>query len=56
MLARAREYGGLGFGTVYTSAGFLAVIIALVAWLTIRATRTPLRRAGALPLRQVMRE
>jgi uncharacterized membrane-anchored protein len=37
MLAQAREYGGLGFGTVYTSGAFLTVIIALVALLTIRA-------------------
>lgn len=56
MLAQAREYGGLGLGTVYTSAGFLAVIMALVAGLTVCAARTPPRRAGALPFRQVMRE
>lgn len=31
LLAQAREYGGLGFGTVYTSLGFLTVIIGLVA-------------------------
>jgi uncharacterized membrane-anchored protein len=31
LVAQAREYGGLGFGTVYTSLAFLTVIIALVA-------------------------
>jgi uncharacterized membrane-anchored protein len=36
MLSQAREYGGLGFGTVYTSAAFLAVIVALVALVTVR--------------------
>jgi uncharacterized membrane-anchored protein len=44
MLAQAHEYGGLGFGTVYTSGAFLTVIIALVALLTVRAggARRPL--------------
>ena len=37
MLAQAREYGGLGLGTVYTSAAFLTVIVALVALVTLRA-------------------
>lgn len=36
MLSQAREYGGLGFGTVYTSGAFLTVIVALVALLTMR--------------------
>ena len=36
MLAQAREYGGLGFGTVYTSVAFLSVIVALVALLSVR--------------------
>jgi uncharacterized membrane-anchored protein len=31
LLSQAKTYGGLGFGTVYTSLGFLAVIVALVA-------------------------
>jgi uncharacterized membrane-anchored protein len=46
MLAQAREYGGLGFGTVYTSAAFLTVIVALVALVTLRAADNtlPLRR------------
>jgi uncharacterized membrane-anchored protein len=42
MLAQAREYGGLGFGTVYTSAAFLTVIVALVALVTLRVTDNPL--------------
>jgi uncharacterized membrane-anchored protein len=36
MLSQGREYGGLGFGTVYTSGAFLAVIVALVAFVTVR--------------------
>lgn len=38
-LSQARKYGGLGFGTVYTSIAFLAVIAALVTWLTVRLMR-----------------
>jgi uncharacterized membrane-anchored protein len=34
LLAQARDYGGLGLGTVYTSLAFLTVIIALVALTT----------------------
>jgi uncharacterized membrane-anchored protein len=30
LLSQAKTYGGLGFGTVYTSLGFLVVIVALV--------------------------
>jgi uncharacterized membrane-anchored protein len=37
LLAQAREYGGLGFGTVYTSGAFLTVIITLVAIISVRA-------------------
>ncbi|MDR5757134.1 hypothetical protein [Caballeronia sp. LZ035] len=33
-LSQAREYGGMGLGTVYTSIAFLVVIVALVAWLS----------------------
>jgi uncharacterized membrane-anchored protein len=40
LLSQAREYGGLGLGTVYTSAGFLAVIVALVVLITVRASGT----------------
>lgn len=44
LLSQAREYGGAGLGTVYTSLGFLTVIIALVAYCTVR----PLARAPTL--------
>jgi uncharacterized membrane-anchored protein len=43
LLSQAREYGGLGLGTIYTSLAFLAVIIVLVAWLSFedeRASKT----------------
>jgi uncharacterized membrane-anchored protein len=36
LLSQAREYGGLGLGTVYTSLGFLVVIAGLVVILTVR--------------------
>ena len=36
LLSQAREYGGLGFGTVYTSVAFLTVIVALATVLTVR--------------------
>lgn len=35
LLSQSREYGGLGFGSVYTSLGFLTVIVALVAFITL---------------------
>jgi uncharacterized membrane-anchored protein len=34
LLSQSREYGGAGFGTIYTSLAFLAFIIVLVAWVT----------------------
>jgi uncharacterized membrane-anchored protein len=34
LLSQARAYGGLGLGTVYTSVGFLIVIVALVAFIS----------------------
>jgi uncharacterized membrane-anchored protein len=34
LLSQARAYGGLGLGTVYTSIGFLTVIVALVAFIS----------------------
>ncbi|MEW6640995.1 MAG: hypothetical protein AB1586_10860 [Pseudomonadota bacterium] len=37
LLSQARDYGGLGLGTVYTSLGFLVVIVALVAIVSIGA-------------------
>lgn len=36
LLSQAHEYGGLGLGTVSTSVLFLAVIVALVAYVTVR--------------------
>jgi uncharacterized membrane-anchored protein len=39
LLSQSREYGGLGLGTIYTSLGFLTVIIALVAWLSLEGDR-----------------
>jgi uncharacterized membrane-anchored protein len=42
LLSQAREYGGAGLGTVITSLGFLTVIVALVAYCTVRpVTRNP---------------
>jgi uncharacterized membrane-anchored protein len=46
LLSQAREYGGLGFGTIYTSLGFLTVIIALVAFITVQDRRGPRLAAG----------
>lgn len=36
LLSQSREYGGAGFGTIYTSLAFLIVIVALVACCTVR--------------------
>ncbi|WP_430641517.1 COG4705 family protein [Bradyrhizobium embrapense] len=49
LLSQAREYGGLGFGTIYTSLAFLTVIVALVAWLSFEgdAGRRPEASPGA---------
>jgi uncharacterized membrane-anchored protein len=41
LLSQARAYGGLGFGTVTTSIAFLAVIIALVTFISFDARRLP---------------
>jgi uncharacterized membrane-anchored protein len=41
LLSQARAYGGLGLGTVYTSVGFLTVIVALVAFISFEAPRAP---------------
>jgi uncharacterized membrane-anchored protein len=35
LLSQAKTYGGLGFGTVYTSLAFLALIVVLVVLLSI---------------------
>jgi uncharacterized membrane-anchored protein len=37
LLSQAKTYGGLGFGTVYTSLAFLALIVVLVALVSIAA-------------------
>jgi uncharacterized membrane-anchored protein len=42
LLSQSREYGGLGFGTVSTSIAFLTVIIALVAFLSLKQPVTPI--------------
>jgi uncharacterized membrane-anchored protein len=36
LLSQARDYGGLGLGTIYTSLGFLTVIIGLVAFVSVQ--------------------
>ena len=41
LLSQARDYGGMGLGTVTTSLGFLAVIVGLVAYLGVEARREP---------------
>jgi uncharacterized membrane-anchored protein len=40
LLAQSREYGGVGLGTIYTSLGFLTVIIVLVSWVTFEGKET----------------
>ena len=35
LLSQSREYGGLGFGSIYTSIGFLTLIVVLVAFLSL---------------------
>jgi uncharacterized membrane-anchored protein len=50
LLSQARTYGGLGLGTVYTSIGFLTVIVALVAFISFDARRAQQpQRAGRTP-------
>ena len=40
LLSQSRTYGGVGLGTIYTSIGFLTVIVALVAWVSFEGERT----------------
>jgi uncharacterized membrane-anchored protein len=40
LLSQSRNYGGVGLGTIYTSIGFLTVIVALVAWASFEGERT----------------
>jgi uncharacterized membrane-anchored protein len=44
LLSQARDYGGFGLGTTYTSLGFLTVIIGLVAFVSVqdRDTTSPI--------------
>ncbi|HYL23177.1 MAG TPA: hypothetical protein VEV21_02165 [Burkholderiales bacterium] len=44
LLSQARTYGGLGFGTAVTSALFLAVIVALVTYMSRAEAAVPTRR------------
>ena len=44
LLSQPTEYGGLGLGTIFTSVGFLAAIVVLVAAMSVR------RRSGPAPL------
>ena len=44
LLSQSREHGGTGLGTVYTSLGFLTVIVVLVAYCTLRGGAHPARR------------
>jgi uncharacterized membrane-anchored protein len=46
LLSQARAYGGLGLGTVYTSIGFLTVIVVLVAFLSLGAQRAQPRESA----------
>jgi uncharacterized membrane-anchored protein len=47
LLSQAKTYGGLGFGTIYTSLGFLAVIVALVAVASFSSQSPSLETRGA---------
>ena len=46
LLSQARAYGGLGLGTIYTSIGFLIVIVVLVAFLSLNAQRAQPRESA----------
>jgi uncharacterized membrane-anchored protein len=46
LLSQARAYGGLGLGTVYTSIGFLTVIVVLVAFISFEAPRAQPRESA----------
>jgi uncharacterized membrane-anchored protein len=49
LMSQARGYGGLGFGTSYTSLGFLAVIVALVIYVSLGENRVRRRREEGDP-------
>ena len=38
-MSQPPEYGGMGLGTIVTSAGFLAVILSVVVMMTVRRGR-----------------
>jgi uncharacterized membrane-anchored protein len=40
LLSQAHDYGGMGLGTIYTSLGFLTIIMALVAFVSVRDRHT----------------
>jgi len=46
LLSQSRSYGGLGVGTIATSAAFLIVILALVTWVSVTGFDRP-RTAGS---------
>jgi uncharacterized membrane-anchored protein len=50
-MSQPRTYGGMGFGTIYTSALFLAIIVALVAYVTYldHTSQARRRRGGSHP-------
>lgn len=47
LLSQARDYGGIGLGTIQTSIVFLTVIVGLVVWVTFEDDGA--RRAGRAP-------
>jgi uncharacterized membrane-anchored protein len=49
LLSQARTYGGLGLGTVHTSLAFLAVIVALVAYISFDESPAQKREAANGP-------
>ncbi|WP_238289008.1 hypothetical protein [Caballeronia novacaledonica] len=51
LMSQPRTYGGMGFGTIYTSALFLAIIVALVAYVTYldHTSQARRRRGGSRP-------
>jgi uncharacterized membrane-anchored protein len=47
LLSQARADGGVGLGTIVTSAAFLTIIVVLVAWLSVEGSRQRLPAAAA---------
>ena len=48
LLSQSKSYGGVGLGAIYTSIGFLTVIVALVAWASFEDERTGKTRSGVV--------